>query len=525
MKKIILIGLAVVISLVVVVFVYLNYVYIPQQLKPMVIKLLEENLQKKVSIGKATYFPIKGVLFSKVEIVNSDQTPFLEVETIDFGLKSIPVIKKNAFSAKLKLVIKGLLYKQQDIHVQGGCKIDLDANIKAKDIAFSAIIDLKDLNVKGIKETGEITKINGRIIASESSFESENISAAIGGQALNILTKGDYDKKDINIRKFNIDYVDTKLSIKGKVSELENPKIDFALEGLIKLKDIAIIISGIPIPKLAGDCQINAKCKGPIAGVESLIADAKIVLSKASVDKIKFANLKADIKLENGALDISPLDCDFYKGKITGAAKVTIIEKDIPVQCSIDAKDIDIEQLAEDLIGQNMGQGMLTAHVEISGSAVDLNLLKGTGSFKVLEGKIKMPPNFSKVANTLQMPALVDMNIEQASANFTLNDGKLQTQDLVLSAVDATILGKGYIDLETYVDFEAAFETREGRLPVRIKVYDKIVPYQLKYKPIFSKEDLMQTGIQSILKKDGGNQSGEFDLQNQIKKGLEKLFR
>ena len=549
MKKIVFIVLLVMIAIIGGAFIYLNQVYIPKHLKPMVINLLEENLGKKVRIGKAFYFPLKGVLFSKVEIINADQTPFLEVNTVDFGLKSVPFIRKNMFSAKLRLGIKGLTFKQQGIEARGGCVIDLDINIKAKqDMAFSAVAELEDINVKGIKETGEITKIQGRIICSQSSFSSENISAAIGGQILNARIAGDYDKKDIIIKNFDIDYVDTNLSIKGRVSNLENPNIDFTLEGLIKLKDIAGIFSGIPLPALAGDCEVTAECKGAPAGIDTLSADAKILLSKASVDKIKIANLKADIKLENGVLNLAPLDCDFYGGKITGAVKAAIVDKDIPVQCSIDFQDIDIEPLVEDVIGENMGQGVLNAHVGISGSAVDLNLLNGTGWFKVIEGKVKMPANFAKVADSLGVARLSDMNIKEASATFSLSDGKLQTQDMIMIAAEAAISGIGYIDLEQYVDFEVMFKLspefvqsaggigqllsfasdETGAPLAKVRVYDKLS--QLKYKIVpLPVKDIIKSKIRGELKnifnrgKEG--EAGKSELQEQLKKGLEKLFR
>ncbi len=549
MKKIVGIGLVVLIGLICAAFIYLNYIYIPKQLKPMVIKLLEENLGKKASVGKAFYFPFKGVLFSQIKIINPDQTPFLSADTIDLRLKSIPSIRRNAFSAKLKLWVKGVSFKQQDLEARGSCVIDLDVNIKAKeDIDFSAVIALEDINVKGIKAVSDITKIKGKIVCSQSNFSSENISATIGGQILNLVINGDYDKKDIFIRNFNIEYADTELSIKGKVSDLANPKIDFTLEGRIKLKDVDGIISGISLPALAGDCKVTAECKGRPAGLDTLIADAKIQLSNASVDKIKLENLKADIKLENGVVDLASLDGVFYGGKVTGAANAKIIDKDIPVQGSIDFQDIDIERLIKDIIGQNMGQGLLNVHVGISGSAADLNMLNGSGWFKIIEGKVKMPPNFAKVANSLGAAKLADMNIEKASATFSLSDGKLQTQDLIMIAAEATISGKGYIDLEQYVDFEAIFKLsaefiqstggisqllnfasdETGAPLAKVRVYDKLS--QLKYKVVpLPVKDIIKSKIKEELKnifnQGKEEEAGKSELQDQIKKGLEKLFR
>ncbi len=524
MKKIVIISLIVLISLLGGVFIYLNYIYIPKHLKPIVINFLEENLGKNVRVRKAAYFPIKGVLFSDVEILNPDNSLFLSVSTIDLGLKSIPAISNNAFSAKLKLVIKGLVFKQADLEAQGGGKIDIDINIKGKDdVKFSAVVDLADISVKGIKETGEITNIKGRIICSQRDFASENITATIGAQILNIFVKGDYDKKDINIRKFNIDYMKTNLSIKGTVSDFEKPNIALTFDGLIKLENIPDLLSGVQLPALAGDCKITAECKGAMAVINNLIADAKIELNNVAVEKIKVTGLKADIKLRNGKLNLSDLDGDFYSGKITGTAEAEIFSKDLPVKALIDLQGIEIEMLIEDLIGLNMGQGAVRAHVEISGPAVDLNSLKGQGSVELMNGKVKMPSNFSKVANSLNIAKLADMNIEQASATFTLSDGKLQTQDLILSAAEATISGKGYIDLEQYVDFLATIEAGTSVPLPKVRVYDRLE--HLKYKMIFPTQDLIKTGIKSLLDKGGDSSAGESEIQNQIKKGLEKLFR
>lgn len=551
MKKIIIIVLVVLICLIGIAFFYLNNVYIPKHLKPMVIKLLEENLGKNVRVGKAVYFPIRGVLFSKLEILNDDNTLLLSIETIDFGLKSIPVIKKKAFSAKLKLRIKGFVFKQDELESRGGCKVALDINIKSKDnTAFSAVMDLKDISVKGIKATGDITKIQGRIIASERDFLSEKMSANIGSQTVNIFIKGDYDKKDINIRKFNFDYIDTQLAIKGVISDPKKPSIDFTLEGLIKLEDIPGLLSGIPLPALSGEGKVTAECSGTVSGINKLKADAKIQLSKASIEKIEITGLRADAKLRSGKV-IVDLDGDFYSGKINGKASAVNITKDITIDAGITADGVEIEDLVEDAAGFNIGQGTANVQAEVHGPAIDLNLLKGQGAFSVMDGKIKMPPNFAKVAKSLGAANLADMNIDQASATFVLNDGKLQTEDLILSAVEATISGKGYIDLEQYVDFEAlvklsrefvqnsggmaqllSFASDETGAPLaKVKVYDRLS--QLKYKIVpLPVKDILKSRFKGELKnilgqeKEGEAGSGAgSDLQDQIKKGLEKLFR
>ena len=62
MKKILIAALIIFIIVIFLGFLYVNNIYIPKNLKPMVVNLLEKNLEKDVSIEHAVYFPLKGVV-------------------------------------------------------------------------------------------------------------------------------------------------------------------------------------------------------------------------------------------------------------------------------------------------------------------------------------------------------------------------------------------------------------------------------------------------------------------------------
>ena len=159
-----------------------------------------------------------------------------------------------------------------------------------------------------------------------------------------------------------------------------------------------------------------------------------------------------------------------------------------------------------------------------------------------------MPSNFTNVANSLGAARLSDMDIEEASATFTLSDGKLQTQDLIMIAVEATISGKGYIDLEQYVDFQVLFKLspefvqstggigqllsfasdETGTPLAKVRVFDKLS--QLKYKIVpLPVKDIIKSKLKGELKnifnQTKKGEAGKSEFQDQLKKGLEKLFR
>jgi len=554
MKKILITSFIIFIIVIFLGFIYINNVYIPKNLKPMVVNLLEKNLGKDVSIENAVYFPFKGVVFSGISIVNKDGTPFFGVDKVDFALKSFPRIKKGEISAKIRLVIRGMHLMQQELQLRGGSILDMDIDIKEKNELFLfGTIKLNNLEIQGIKPLAGIKKISGTINCRENNFLSEDISAMIGKHPLRIVFSGEYDKDSVLLEKFDAAYMDTKLSIKGKLSNFSSPKIETSVDGLLNLKDIAGIIPDIPLPRLLGECVFSAKAMGSPADLNSLNAEAKVSLKKGAVEKIKFSDLNAELELNQGQINLSSAGCNFYQGAINAAAKLKITSADIPSECFLEAKDIEIEPLVKDIIGQDMGSGILNAHVEVSGGAVDPNTFIGSGWFKIIEGQLRMPPNFQKVANSLGVQQLADMDIEQVSATFTIKDGKLDTQDMTMVADEATITGKGYIDLEQYIDFEAllklsqefvqnsggvanllSFVSDESGAPLaKVKVYDRLS--QLKYKIVpLPVGDIIKTKVKQDLKdaikgiltpNEEQAEPEKDDLKEQLKEGLRKLFK
>jgi hypothetical protein len=538
-KKIIIISVIVFIGIIGIGFIYLNNVYIPQHLKPLVIDLAEKNLAKKVSIDKAFYFPFKGVLFSGIAMENIDGTPFLKVDKVDLSLKGFPSIKAKQASLKARLIVQGIALSQQGLVVKGSSIIDLDLGLAENQQAvFKANIKLDDLAVKGLPNLSDILKINGNIICDQSSFSSADVKAYISGLPLTLVFDGKYGKNDLEISNFKINYSKTNLGLTAKVKDLQKMNLEtLSATGLIDLADISKLLSLKSLPALFGQCKLSADASGPLTDLNSFQAKAQADISQGSVDKIKFSDLKIIINFSKAELNVAPIDCTFYQGKISAALKAKV-KDNLPIQGSVDIEQVNIQPLINDLLGQDMGGGQFNAHVGVSGNAVDVNNLTGSGWFKIEQASLRPPPNFNKVANALGISQLADMRIEQSSATFALVDGKVQTEDFIAVADYATLHGKGYIDLEQYVNFEVSFELSEqlGQIAniaangATVKLYDKLS--QLKYKVDFSAKDMIKNQSTQIIKSlfeqnnnDSGSQAEKVDIHQRLKQGLKKLFK
>ncbi|MFH1063156.1 MAG: hypothetical protein V1747_09785 [Candidatus Omnitrophota bacterium] len=540
-KKIIIISSIIFIGIIGIGFIYLNNVYIPQHLKPLVIELMEKNLAKKVNIDKAFYFPFKGVLFSGIYIENIDGSPFLQVDKVDLSLKSFPKIKPNQVSLKARLIVKGIALSQQGLAVKGSSIVDFDlALAEGKEPVFKADIRLDDLEARGLRNIADIVKINGNIICDQASFSAADLNAYISGQQLNIFFNGRYSKNDIEIEQFKINFGKTNLEIKARIEDLKKLNLKASAAGLIDFADINKLLSIESLPVLVGQCKIIADASGLLTDLNSFKAKVLAEITQGSVDKIKFSDLKAELNFVKAELNLAPVYCTFYQGKISAGLKAQVKDS-LLIQGSVDIEQVNIQPLIRDILGQDMGNGQFNAHVGISGNAADLNNLKGSGWFKVEQAALKPPPNFNKVAKTLGVSELADMRVEQSSATFSLIDGKIQTEDFIAVADYATLYGKGYIDLEQYVNFEVRFKLSDqlggmGQIAnlaadgAKVKLYDKLS--QLKYKVDFSAEDMIKNQSEQILKglfdqsnNDPQNQSNKIDVQQQLKQGLKKLFK
>ncbi len=553
-KKIIIIGLIILLICLGGGFFYLNKVYIPKKLKPLVISVLEKTLEKKVSIENAFYFPMKGVLFSKISIINLDKSPFLDIDKVELSLKSLPRLKTSEISAQTKLVIKGITLKQQQLEVKGSTVVDLDAQVKGKEkLSFQATVILEGLEIRGITPLSDITQIKGKIICTQGSISISQLSALINKQKMDIVLESVYDEKSITLEKLVINYGKTKICARGQMLDFNNPQLDVTADGSINLKDVEKILSGRSLPALGGDCRFLAQAKGAALDLDTIKAQVKVDLPQGSIDKIRFSQLNALILLEKSIVNLKPFSVTFYEGQIDALGQADISKADIPVKFSATVQKVNIGLLIKDFLGQDVGTGQFDAQAKVNGSSSDLNSLAGSGWLKLVKANIKIPSNLEGVAKALGVSQLANTQIQEASATFTLSAGKVDTQDLLILANLGTISGKGYVTLEQVVDAELliklsaefvqsvgglgqllSFVSDETGAPLaKLKIYDKIPNLKYKIVPLPIKEILKQKvksglkeGLESLFKQSGGQDNQEKGgIEKQLREGLKGLFK
>ncbi|MCP4649118.1 MAG: hypothetical protein GY853_03415 [PVC group bacterium] len=534
-------------------FIYLNKVYIPQKLKPLVIENVEKALDKKMTIDHAQYYPMKGVSFSGINIVNQDDSQFIAVKSASLKLRSFPKISKDKVVVNAKLIVDQAYVQQDQILVEvEGMALDINANVKGKeDVSLKGNLSLKGINLKGLPAIQDIMTLKGTIDFTQDSFNSNDLSLQINKEPMTLAVNGTFSPEDLNIAKFSAVYGKTNLDCSAKVFELKNPQLDATISGAIDLESIGKILKDITLPIMSGVCNFTFKADGSAGDLSALKAKGNINFPQGEIEKIKFSQLTADILLEKGIVYCNPFKCVFYEGRIDGNAEAGIIDVLLPIKCAIDIDGINIEPLITDVAGYDVGGGKLAAHAAISGSATDLNSLDGTGWFKLTEAKVQIPSKFEKLATMFQLNQLSSMLINEASASFTIAEGKIDTQDLQILADLATFTAKGYATFTQYIDFiieisvaESFKDSFAGNITSfirKVQVHGQ-GPNGIKYKPLIEEsvkaavvEQVKEKGLDALKGLLGGGDNsggaegseqpqGDGDIKDQIKKGLEGLF-
>ncbi|MFH2138315.1 MAG: AsmA family protein [Candidatus Omnitrophota bacterium] len=544
LKKIIIGILISVVIIVVSAFIYLNNVFIPQKLKPLVIETLEKSLQKKVNIEKSEYFPMKGFSFNGISVVNLDETPFLSVKEVILKLKAIPKVQKGRVAINAKLIIDAVDFQQDKISVKGDSLV-VDIAIDAKsqdDLKLAGGVVINNIVISGLSPLADINELKGKIGFTQDSFNSQDLSAKIGQEKIVLTFKGVFDQAHIKLDQLTAVYGKTNLSCSGELSNFINPQIEAVANGAIAFESIPKMLTGITLPGLSGVCDFSATAGGSLVDLRALKVQVNANIPEGAVDKIKYSQLDTVILLAQGKVYANPLNCVFYEGKVAASAEADIINKTLPITCSADITNLNIDPLIADVLGYDVGSAKVDAHIGISGPAADINALAGSGWFKMTEGKVKVPSQFGGFVKIFQLDQLSAMLIKEASATFTIANATIDTQDLKIVSDLAEFMAKGHATFAQYIDFEIEIALDEG---LKDGLAGQINTFIRKVRvwgtpPDIKKKVLLDESVKAAIKEAGkeflkglleGDNQGKIteqqntpDLKDQLKQGLKGLL-
>lgn len=179
-----------------------------------------------------------------------------------------------------------------------------------------------------------------------------------------------------------------------------------------------------------------------------------------NVRLLPLERLSAHVKLQEGVLQLDPLELGLAGGRLAGLLRIDARQPPAALRLDLQARDLQLQKLlpAVDLNRASVGQ--LQGHVDLAGRGASVAGLLGHAS-----GEVSLLMGPGRISNLLLEIAGLDgaeivrflmgrdqrVGLRCAAAGFAVKDGLMTARTLVLDTTDTVIWGGGTISLATEV--------------------------------------------------------------------------
>ncbi|MBF0265547.1 MAG: AsmA family protein [Gammaproteobacteria bacterium] len=205
----------------------------------------------------------------------------------------------------------------------------------------------------------------------------------------------------------------------------------------------------------------------PIEILRPLKLQSELTIAKMKIADIKMENVLMTITANNGVVKLSPIQSDFYQGKLKVDTVLDVKNPMPKINFTQDFKGIDLGQLLQDATKTQefTGKANIVSSINTVGNTFD-DLIKnanGKGTFHVNDGNIKrleILHTIRKAQNLLkgqqQATQLQEKNtaFTELKGTYLVNKGVISNNDLYTKTPLMMVKGKGIVDLpKEYLDY------------------------------------------------------------------------
>jgi uncharacterized protein involved in outer membrane biogenesis len=162
------------------------------------------------------------------------------------------------------------------------------------------------------------------------------------------------------------------------------------------------------------------------------------------------------IKLNDGVLQLDPLDLGVAGGKLVGLIRIDSLAKPVKVQARLDARTLQLSQLFPRIEVTKGSLGKLNGRIDLAGSGNSISKVLGSssGTMALLMGKGEISAILMEFmgldgGEIIQFFMAGDKNITLrcAAAAFDVKQGLMSSRAILLDTTDTVINGNGQISL------------------------------------------------------------------------------
>jgi AsmA protein len=247
---------------------------------------------------------------------------------------------------------------------------------------------------------------------------------------------------------------DSRLTFSITLDEAGPPRLAFDL-------DLDRIDLDRYLPPAAPEKRAEAASSGPaVPGVETFrkrVMAGKVRIGSLRARKGEVRNLVLEVKGQEGLIRADPFGCDFYGGRLSGAATMDVRGERPAVQVQVEAAGVRVLPLLQDFLGTSFLEGLAdgSASLSLAGdeAASMLGSLSGRGRLRFRDGAVV---GADLAAMTLNLPSAFERApkaeaprtpFSELASQFTLVNGVFEAQAATLAAPGLKLSAAGRADL------------------------------------------------------------------------------
>jgi hypothetical protein len=171
---------------------------------------------------------------------------------------------------------------------------------------------------------------------------------------------------------------------------------------------------------------------------------------------LPFDRVASHLLLTKDRLQIVDLKAGLFSGSVHGTADISLAKNDPRYHAKIAVAGINFPRLTDLYYNYKAAQGALSSNYDFAGFGTDPRTMQGNGTLQVTDGDVFAIPVFGPISGILNsiIPGAGYSIAHRASANFTIKDGIIHTDDFDAAGRLFRLLGRGDIHfLDDQLDF------------------------------------------------------------------------
>lgn len=214
----------------------------------------------------------------------------------------------------------------------------------------------------------------------------------------------------------------------------------------------SLLIDGLVQTKGGKTTRLGIQVEAP-TGMDYTFLNKNLTASQAS-GKLLFANDR---------LKITDLSAALFGGSLKGSADISLVGARPGHSVSMAVENVDFASLTKLYFDYGDSRGRLNGRYEFTGRGDDARTMEGRGELSVTDGNVFAIPFLGPLSGVLNsiVPGMGHDVAHRANSTFTIADGVVTTDDLVVQGRGFTMIGNGKLFfLDDRMDFNMRINAR-----------------------------------------------------------------